>query len=966
MFGDAEASVTAASVPMPDSISGELGQDLEREEKWDELIATLIESAADTTNSFERAGHYRRAAAIYEQKLHDLDKAYITMQAAFGEDYGNEEVAAEIERLAKALGQGEQFIKDYESELPEVAGLDQKTALLLQLARWQEARGDLAAAESRLVKAVEVDGTSLAPVRTLADFYDRRGDQKKRAEHLARAAGGIRRHADKAALYLEAAQIEHLKLHDVQQAANLYAKVLEIDPEASGALEGMAEIAWEDENWVKALPLLEQVAANSDRPVADRRRTHERAALAALRVGDDEGARRHGRTVVELAEGLTSFVRDWFDIAYSRKWWPDVRLIAEWLDQQPPEAPSDTEKAELKTRLGQSLVEAGEIENARSVLEEAVSLDPTQRRAREVLADVLARLGDAAASLDHKKVLVEAIGPADERFRMLVDMARTSRDQLANPQAAVASFEEARTLKPSERGILHEMLELYTELRQWLPASEVLLTLAEDSVPPERARYLVAAANIMHYELGDSDAATELYEKALDDDPSDLKTFERLDKILVARRDYREQARAYRRMIKRVGPASSEPDKQAALLVLWRGLAELYRTHLHDPQAAMAALEVCTQLEPESLAEQEALAQIYEASGPEAFRQAVDRRTLLFEKSVDAGAMIRQLKALRAIYAQAAQWDRVFCVCAALTVLQAADEDELGVYERGAAASLPVPHAALTEEIWQKVIYDAAEERRLSLLFSCVAPLVALARGQDPKALGIRDRSRLDPDSDSSGVARLFYLGASVLNMPPPAVYLSREFGGEVEILNLRDATGATPAVVVGPALVANRVEKDVAFVVGRTLALMRPDHLVLSGHVVPNPAVELPAIVHAAFKLCQPSAPVPNPGTFQPYLTLFQKMLPPAALEPLTSLVPWLIENWRTLDFNGWRVGAERTADRAGLLFCGDLGAAVRVLHATRGVNAGPAVLDLVRWNVSEGHLGLRDLLGLSAAATE
>jgi hypothetical protein len=87
--------------------------------------------------------------------------------------------------------------------------------------------------------------------------------------------------------------------------------------------------------------------------------------------------------------------------------------------------------------------------------------------------------------------------------------------------------------------------------------------------------------------------------------------------------------------------------------------------------------------------------------------------------------------------------------------------------------------------------------------------------------------------------------------------------------------------------------------------------------------------------------------------------MLPPAALEPLTSLVPWLIENWRTLDFTAWRAGAERTADRAGLLLCGDLGAAVRVLHATRGINAGPAVLDLVRWSVSEGHLGLRDLLG-------
>jgi hypothetical protein len=167
---------------------------------------------------------------------------------------------------------------------------------------------------------------------------------------------------------------------------------------------------------------------------------------------------------------------------------------------------------------------------------------------------------------------------------------------------------------------------------------------------------------------------------------------------------------------------------------------------------------------------------------------------------------------------------------------------------------------------------------------------------------------------------------------------------------------------MVGPNIVNGRVEKDVAFIIGRTLYLLRPDHLVLSPHVVPTEP-ELTAIVHAAFKLCQPSAPVPNPGLYGPYLTLFQKMLPPQALEPLASLVPWLIESWRDLDLVAWRTAAERTADRAGLLLCGDLGAAVRMLHASRGMAAGPAVLDLIRWSVSEGHLGLREMLGISVA---
>jgi tetratricopeptide (TPR) repeat protein len=984
MYGDAEAPPLAPppdSMPDPsiDDVTSDLGQvqaqdaasaaeplgsqeQLEKEGRWEELIASLIESAASATSMGERVRCYLRAASVYENQLQDAEKALITLQAAFSEDYGNAEVARELERVAAAQGKSNDLIADFEGLLPEVVDVDQKVALYLAMARWHQHQGDPAGADAKLAKASQIDPGSLAAVRARSEQLSRAEDWKGLAGHLTRSAATLRRQADRVALLLEAAEVHHRKLNDTSAAAGLYGQVLEIEPESVSALDGLVEITWDDENWAKALPLLEQLAASTGRPAEDRARTHQKAALAALRTGDEARARGHAAQVPALDPGSVGFVRDWVDIAYSRRWWQDVRSLAEWLQARPDLDLPDSERAVLRTRLGQALIEAGEIESARVQLEQAVALEPPHRRARELLADVLDRLGDAAAALEHKKVLVEGVGSTEDRFKMLVDMARAQRDQMDNKAAALAAFEEARALKPSERSILHETLELHTELAQWLPASEILLSLAEDAVPPERARYLVAAGNIMHYELGDSDAASELYERALDDDPGDLKTFERLDKILTGRKDWKEQERAYRRMIKRIG-TTTDPDQRAALLLLWRGLAEIYRTRLGDPASAMAALEVCVQLDPDSLKEREALAELYEAAGSTRHQEAIEQRTLLFEKSQESPAMIRQLKAMRATYADAAQWDRVYNVCGALTVLQAADKEEVGFYERGAVAPLTLPGAALSEEIWQKVLYDPGEDRRLSLLFSCVADIVALARAQDPKTIGLKDRYRLDSGSDPSGVARLFEAGAGVLNMMPPVVYLNRDFTGDVEILNVRDpAAIASTTVMVGPNIVNGRVEKDVAFIIGRTLALLRPAHLVLSPHIVPTEP-ELTAIVYAAFKLCQPSAPVPNPGLYGPYLNLFQKMLPPERLESLASLVPWLIESWRDLDLTAWRTGAERTADRAGLLLCGDLGAAVRMLHASRGMAAGPAVLDLIRWSVTEGHLGLRDMLGITVA---
>ena len=80
---------------------------------------------------------------------------------------------------------------------------------------------------------------------------------------------------------------------------------------------------------------------------------------------------------------------------------------------------------------------------------------------------------------------------------------------------------------------------------------------------PARSRrsFLVAAGNIANYELHSTDEAVELYNQALDEDPDDLKAFERIDKIMTAKKDWKNQERNYRKMIKRLG---QEPPPENA------------------------------------------------------------------------------------------------------------------------------------------------------------------------------------------------------------------------------------------------------------------------------------------------------------------------------------------------------------------------------------------------------------------
>jgi tetratricopeptide (TPR) repeat protein len=960
MHQDAEAPASSPAVAAADINLDQLSRDLGSEGRWDELVLALIERASTAADVAERIGCLKRASSIYETKLRDPEKAYVTLQAALAEDYRNEEVVRDLERLGHVTGRPRRVIEDYEGLVGQVGDLAQKVALLLRLADWHLQLDEVVSAQEKLDQALAVDPTSIVAVRRLAELLTRREDWPRLAEHLARSGNLVLRPSDNAELLLAGAEVYHRKLKKLPEATALYTRVMELDPGSVQALEGLVEITWQEENWVRALPLLEQMAMAENRSSAERSRICQRAAMAAIRTGDYDRARGHARKVLELdpREG-EAFLRDWIDIAYSRQWWPDVRELGEWLQARVSLKLTAAERAELHVRVGRAHLEAGQDEAARDELSRAVKLDPGNRRSRELLVEIYTRLGQPEAALEHQKAIVEKITSPDEKWRLLLEVARTERDVLQDRQGALQAFKKALAIKPHDRSILSDMVELHSELRQWRPASDLLLKLADGEEVGSQGPYLVAAANILHYEVFATDEAIALYERALDENPQDLKTFDRLDKILSSKHAWKDKARAYKRMIKRLGPADDE-QKKASLLTLWRGLAELCRTELGDLPTAAAALEVCVKLDPSSLSEQEALAELYEATGPEGLRAAVDRRSYLFERHDDPDVMIRQLKALQRIYTEAGLPDRAYCACAALTVMQAGEPDHVAFYESVAAEELPVPRAALSEEIWQKVLYHPGEERRLSLLFSCVAPVIALTRAQDGRSFRLKDRYRLEAKTDPSGVARLFDLGASVLSVPRPAVYYNQEFTRATEILNLRDPSGNSPTVAVGRTLLEGRVERDIAFIVGRTLALMRPDHLVLSPNVVQSTS-ELAAIVHAAYKLCEPNAPVPNPEAYRPFLNLFERMLPPQALEPLSSLAPWLSETWRTLDLEAWRAAAEHTANRAGLLFCGDLGAAVRVLHATRGEAAGGEVLDLMRWSVSEGHLGLREMLGIA-----
>jgi tetratricopeptide (TPR) repeat protein len=477
-----------------------------------------------------------------------------------------------------------------------------------------------------------------------------------------------------------------------------------------------------------------------------------------------------------------------------------------------------------------------------------------------------------------------------------------------------------------------------------------------------RARYLVAAANIQNYELGAVDEAVELYNQALDEDPTDLKTFERIDKVLTAARDWKNQDRCYRRQIKRMGPPND--TNRPALIALWNGLGEISRSRLGDFPAAITAFEVCAGLEPDALSRHEVLAELYQLVGGDHYPQAIDERRLLFRSAPTLAEMVPHLKRLVRLHAELGQLDSAWCVAQTLTYLAAADDDEQRLFLQYRPQGFVRPQSRLNEELWQKNLYHREQDRALSQIFATIAPTVTLARAKPHKDWGLKRKRQSDVANDPALFCKVLSYASQLLSVPWPEVHLVTGASGEIELANAIAESTPVPSFVVGRGVLQGRHETEIAFIAARALTLSRADHLMLWPSVVPT-TDELEIVLLAAITLVQPAFPVPSalvPAVLR-YRDFLGRALPPQHLEQLELVVRRAgITAETAVDLGRWTQSARRTAARAGFLVCNDLRIAVQLAKSSAGADAAIAAAierDLLEWSVSKEYLTLRQHLG-------
>jgi tetratricopeptide (TPR) repeat protein len=943
---------------------------LAQEGRWDELAALFIECAESEATASGRAGYLVLAAKVFEENLNDLDRAYIALLTAFQDDPTNEELTAELPRLAETLGRLPELLQECMGVAPQLSPPEKQAAMYVALSTWfQEQAGDATSAQNALEAALAAEPANTVALLALLDIYKMRGDDARVAACLSAAGAATRDSELRVSYSLDAAEIYRTRLSDKDAAAEMYRRVVELAPTNRPAAEALADLAWEAKDWTTALPLFEGLAAGSGQGSAQSARQYQKAGWAAQMLGDNDRSRANYRNAYGNDPTYLPAILRWSALALAERWWEDVILTAPAVLSREDAGLTQDERVEYLDGLGQAYLASGEAERAANAFTQAVALAPDNKECRDGLAKAHGRLSGtgpetARAMIAQQRMLLQSASSAEEKFEVLAKIAAAERDQLGDVRASLGTYFEMLTLRPDDPVTLHEVFEIYSHARDWQQAVEILERLVKVESGKTRARLLVAMGNILNYELRLSERAIEVYNLVLDEDVDDERTFGRIERILTAQTGWRELARNYRRMIKRLG-ADPPPEKRALLLSLWRKLGDVCRKRLHERDAAIAAYEVCVQLAPEDRRYREVLADSYEVLGAAKLNEAAKAREAVLEYSQDFDDLAKNVRALARMYGKSQMYDRLHCTSAALVAMGQAISQEQAFYDRTASPAVLRSTGSLSEAMWQRFITSPRQEWCVSHVLAVVSAGVAMGRAKDAVALRLNPAQKVDLAADNSSVGQMISYACHLFNIALPPLYVSPESDCELELRIVLEGQQVMPSFLLGRNLI-NRTEKELAFFLARRLARLRADQFLLSPEAVPS-LDELRVIVAAAVKMVHPQFQLPetDPASVKRYVAFLQRVVPPAILSSASAAIEQIVAEPGRVDVASWAVGANQSADRAGLLLCGDTPSAVReILRSaeSRGGDTEAAIKDLLRWSVSGDYLDLREQLGLVA----
>lgn len=384
--------------------------------------------------------------------------------------------------------------------------------------------------------------------------------------------------------------------------------------------------------------------------------------------------------------------------------------------------------------------------------------------------------------------------------------------------------------------------------------------------------------------------------------------------------------------------------KGAAEVALWTRLAGIHRDQLDDVATARTALAAAKKLAPNDPAINAAIASLDKRAGGAAdpWRDGVIRWKRDFGASTPGLELLRWAE-------EHGKHDAAYLAASALVALGHDAGEASALYQRLRPRFVVRAQRPLSGELWGLVRHadDAAE---IGALMELTAPVVHSLMPMTLEDLEVDDSMRIDDAELPDSFRRLRSYISGLLGIHEPEVFVRTDFGRMLHVGAL-----AEPVLLAGDDALANPERAELGFRLARAMTFLWPGRAAGGS----RPARVMKALVIALIAEAAPNSDTisqEDPDGWIGKARVALDILSAEARGQARTLALRLVGRASHLNLSRWGRALSRTADRIGLLVCGDLPAARR--YASDG---GATDDDLVEFALSPEHLRLRSELGLS-----
>jgi X-X-X-Leu-X-X-Gly heptad repeat protein len=426
------------------------------------------------------------------------DASDLLMQIASIQDVSMEDGLAAVDTYQRVL----QVAPEREDAVAELRRLLRAQARWQDLVDFLESRSYLATEEPSRWLALKsemavIEREELAdPMRALEIYREILGQHPGHAATVAAMESLL---AEEEALFQDVA----MDLEQIYRAGGQWDKLI-------GLLQRKADL--ESDPFGK-VELLQEIARVAEEERQDLRRAFAtRAAIFKLQPETD-GAREH---LLRLGMRLQA-------------WKPLVKTYEATLEEQLG-MPDDL-RIQCLTDLG-AILEArlGELERAREVVGQILTLDPVHAAAYDTLERLNTRLSDWPALIELYRQRADAELDPTESVVWLERMASLQEDALDDMEGAIATHERILELVPDSLATQRGLERLLTRTRRWQDLADLYRRLAEQTLDGARGLELrLRLAQLLETELDEVDDALEQYSEVLRQQPAHREALRSLE-----------------------------------------------------------------------------------------------------------------------------------------------------------------------------------------------------------------------------------------------------------------------------------------------------------------------------------------------------------------------------------------------------------------------------------------------------